>query len=504
MRYSVKHIFFPVLLMLTAGCVKQSPQDSLPAQNGEKDVVLMIKGGVESYHVPTKAPEEFTPSSSNLLYLYLFNNNGSYSITGRGSYDEDRSTWLFTYDGGVSEGLTSGDVYGYLFEKEWHRYGSGTDEYIELGPRVPVYEAPGGKFEFVRDTLFIDAQFAPITSRIGFTQVLADGESREVYWVSGLRYYSRFNPNTFLFDDSGDSFYGASADNKTYFYGNALFPTAPVLLYDAHGYYFVKHLPATALQTGESGYVYLPQDSKTYEGWKKYRRGSYDWWIDGTRNLCFRFVACGSFYMGGTDAQPIHEVTLTDSFFMMETEVDQSLWYQIMGGPEEYRYQTIPVTGKSWEEIQEFIAKMSAYYKCTFRLPTEAEWEYAARGGMYETANYLYYTYSGSDDIDAVAWFKDNSEDRIHNIWEKNCNDLALDDMSGNVAELCSDWYADYKADDVVDPAGPETGTVHVVRGGSAFSTADWCTNTHRGKESDYAPEEIGFRLVMIPPSFPD
>lgn len=484
-------------------CVKPTTEEIVPEPGGEKAVVLQLSGGVQPFDAITKAPEEFTPSSSNLLYLLLLNKEGDYAITGKGSYNEGSATWLFTYEGSVSAGLTSGDVYGYLFEKEWGRYGSGADEYIQLGPKVPVYEATSGTFSFTQDTLFVNAQFAPTTSRISFTQDLADNRSREVRYVSGLWYCDRFYPNYFSLDLSGEQFYGGSASNKTYYYGLPLFPDAPVLIYNTNGYTFVKRFSATAFQAGDSGSVYLPQDSNTYEGWKKYN-SEYGWYIDGTRNMFFRFVSCGSFDMGGEDAQPSHRVTITDSFYMMDTEVDQALWYQIMGEPEEYQYQSIPVTGKSWEEIQAFIAKMSAYYKCHFRLPTEAEWEYAARGGMQGTAYYIPYTYSGSDRIDDVAWYSSNSTGTIHTVRTLQDNALTIYDMSGNVAELCSDWYADYKADAVTDPRGPETGKVRVVRGGSYGKDAEWCSNTRRGSESDYDPSEVGFRLVLIPPSFTD
>ena len=505
MRYATLHNCFlcQLAVLLVVGCIKPSPQEDNIAINGEKVIVMSLSGGIQPFGATTKAPEEFTPSSANLLYLYLANTDGNAGLIGKGTYNVGSANWLFTYDGSVSAGLTSGDVYGYLFEKDWGRYGSGADEYIQLGPKVPVYEATSGTFSFTQDTLFVNAQFAPATSRISFTQDLADNRSREVRYVSGLWYCDRFYPNYFSLNLSGEQFYGGSATNKTYYYGLPLFPDAPVLVYNIDVYNYVKQFPATAFQAGASGSVYLPQDSKAYEGWKKYALG-WNWYIDGTRDMYFRFVPCGSFYMGGEDAQPSHRVTITDSFYMMDTEVDQALWYLVMGEPEEYRYQQVPVTGKSWEEIQAFIAKMSAYYKCSFRLPTEAEWEYAARGGMREIAYYIPYTYSGSDFVDNVAWYDANSTGAIHNVRTLQGNALTIYDMSGNAAELCSDWYADYKDNAVTDPRGPETGKVRVVRGGSYSKDATWCTNTRRGSEADYSPSEIGFRLVLIPPSFPD
>ena len=507
MRYSTLHKCFLWLLafLLAAGCIKQSPQENEPVQTGERSIVLKLSGGVQSFGSSTKVSDEFTPSSANLIYLYLINDDGSSFLSGKGTYREDIETWIFGYEGSAMD-LTTGEVYGYLFEKNWSRSSSGASENIQLGPKVPVYQATSGSFSFTKDTLFVNAQFAPVTCRIGFTPDLPDGNSRDIRYVSGLWYCDRFYPNSFSLEYSGDRFYGGSSFNNTYYYGLPLTPEAPVLYYYDYNYNYVKRFLSTSFQTGQSGYVYLPLDANTdegYEGWKKYVN-EYNWYINNTRQMYFRFVPCGSFNMGGEDAQPVHFVTITDSYYMMDSEVDQALWYQIMGEPEEYRYQQTPVTGKTWEEIQSFIQAMNAYYKCHFRLPTEAEWEFAARGGMRELAYYIPYHYSGSDLIDNVAWYSANSLSAIHNVRTLQDNALTLYDMSGNVAELCSDWYDDYKEEAVVDPQGPETGKARVVRGGSYSKDAEWCTNTHRGSEADYDPSEIGFRLVLIPPSFPD
>ena len=151
MRYATLHKCFLWLLALSlgAGCVKQSPQENEPVQTGEQSVVLKLSGGVRSFDSPTKASDGFTPSSANLIYLYLVNNDGSYSIMGKGAYREDIGSWIFGYDGSAIA-LTTGEAYGYLFEKEWSRNGSGADEYIQLGPKVPVYQATSGSFSFTK------------------------------------------------------------------------------------------------------------------------------------------------------------------------------------------------------------------------------------------------------------------------------------------------------------------------------------------------------------------
>lgn len=503
MRYTVvnKYCLWMWVSICFAGCAKQVPQEMASVPNENHSMVLQFDGVVQPFDA-TKAPEEFIPSSANLIYLSLISKDWDHFLTGKCRFNENDATWFFSYEGST-DGLTTGDVYGYLFENNWNQYNYGAEEYIQLGPKVPVYETTEGSFRFEKDTLFIQALFSPATSRVIFTQDLADGRSREVQNITGLRYCSRFYPASFIIQTSAEEFYGGSANNSTFYYGNALYPQAPVLQYYFDSYYYIKRFPASAFQPGETGSVYLPQNSSSYEGWEKHR-WLYEWYISGTRYTTFRFVSCGGFDMGGPDAQPIHPVTISDSFYMMNTEVDQALWYDVMGEPAEYQYQQIPVTGKSWEEIQVFIAKMGLKYKCHLRLPTEAEWEYAARGGLYELTRNQFYSYSGSDTIDEVAWYSGNSEASIHTLQGLGSNALNLNDMSGNVAELCSDWYGDYTDQPVQDPRGPETGTAHVVRGGSYTKDATWCTNTHRGSEADYDPSEVGFRLVLISPSFPD
>ena len=181
---------------------------------------------------------------------------------------------------------------------------------------------------------------------------------------------------------------------------------------------------------------------------------------------------------GDTDEFPTHQVTLS-SFTIGETEVTQALWEAVMGSNHS-RYSgdpQRPVDSVTWDECQEFITKLNEVTGLTFRLPTESEWEFAARGGNQRQG----YKYAGSNNIDEVAWYEDNSDNTTHAVATKAANELGLYDMNGNVWEGCQDWYDDYHAEPQTDPTGPETGEIRAVRGGGFVNSALFCRLTIRG-----------------------
>ena len=176
------------------------------------------------------------------------------------------------------------------------------------------------------------------------------------------------------------------------------------------------------------------------------------------------------------DESPVHNVTLSD-YQIGETEVTQALWVAVMGrNPSNWQGDNLPVEQVSWDDCQEFITKLNQATGKTFRLPTEAEWEFAARGGTKSQG----YKYSGSNTIGDVAWYKENSGSKTHEVGTKQANELGLYDMSGNVYELCSDWYGNYSSSAQSNPTGPSTGSIRVLRGGSWSSYARYCRVAYR------------------------
>ena len=218
--------------------------------------------------------------------------------------------------------------------------------------------------------------------------------------------------------------------------------------------------------------------------------------------VSFKMIAVkgGTFQMGSDyeydHANPVHQVTLTKGYYIGETEVTQELWTAVMGSNPSYFTGNMqrPVEKVSWNHCQTFIAKLNELTGETFRLPTEAQWEYAARGGNKSKG----YIYSGSNEIDEVTWYWDNSYmTATHPVKTKAPNELGIYDMSGNVWEWCSDWSGSYSSAAQTDPTGPATGSNRVVRGGSWFFNATICRVAHRDSSTPADSfDDLGLRLA--------
>jgi formylglycine-generating enzyme required for sulfatase activity len=252
-------------------------------------------------------------------------------------------------------------------------------------------------------------------------------------------------------------------------------------------------------------------------------------------------IPAGTFMMGCTtgdsecflDEFPVRSVTLS-AFQISETEVTQAQWVSVMGSNPSYfnTCSTCPVERVSWfdavvfcNRLSELQGKTPCYYSDAafgqvygksgsswtlpnagsvfinsaaggYRLPTEAEWEYAARGGSSSRG----YKYSGSNNVDEVAWQSSNSGVKTQPVGQKNANELGLYDMSGNAFEWCADWYGDYSSGAQTNPKGPSTGLYRVLRGGGWRDDAGYCRSADRNYGfPDFRGYLVGFRLVFVP-----
>ena len=234
------------------------------------------------------------------------------------------------------------------------------------------------------------------------------------------------------------------------------------------------------------------KDNNSYAGTKTYT----------VKGVSFKMVGVegGTFQMGSNSGEshekPVHQVKL-NSFSIGQTEVTQELWEAVMGSnPSNWKGLKLPVEKVSWNDCQTFITKLNQHTGQQFRLPTEAEWEYAARGGNQSKGC----TYSGSNNIDEVAWYDDNSGDKSHEVATKAPNELGLYDMTGNVCEWCQDWYDDYyySSSPINNPTGPSSGSSRVARGGSCYYDATSCRVASRYYSyPTNANGSFGFRLAL-------
>ena len=222
-------------------------------------------------------------------------------------------------------------------------------------------------------------------------------------------------------------------------------------------------------------------------------------------------VEGGVFVMGGTREQhreriasdlPVHTVSL-DAYYIATTEVTQALWQAVMKGwyvSDEWNTPSQPITDVNWFDCQEFMRRLDSITGMPFRLPTEAEWEFAARGGNKSKG----YRFAGSDRVEDVGWSLSNAGFRKHSVGEKKPNELGLYDMTGNVSEWCSDWYGMYYLGTEKNPKGAQEGELKIVRGGSFDNCKE---NSHLSRREYYAPLQsmnyCGLRLALSLPNEP-
>ncbi len=215
-----------------------------------------------------------------------------------------------------------------------------------------------------------------------------------------------------------------------------------------------------------------------------------------TNSIGMEFVKipAGSFMMldKSRDSQkPIHKVTISQGFWLQKTEVTQAQWQTVMGNnPSQFKGDNLPVETVSWDDAQEFIKELNAKSEGTYRLPTEAEWEYAARAGT--TGDY-------AGNLDSMAWYEANSDKMTHAVSTKQANGWGLYDMHGNVYEWCQDWYSkNYYANSAgVNPTGAPSGTLQAVRGGSWRTAAMFLRSAAaRSRAQSYRFNDTGFRVV--------
>ncbi len=355
-----------------------------------------------------------------------------------------------------------------------------------------IYRDDDGLFGITDGVLGFNIRLTPVTGRIRIASPGPDKYGNNWYscGIYGLKLFDRLDMERFeLVGHAGyiHRHIDEGGDWSEYAYGVFADPERRTLTIADEKYntYYERSFQEDIFAPGKSNWTYQPTE-ESHNEWYRY---------DGTLNsysMEMQYVVPGTFEMGGEDAGPVHTVTLTRGYYLGRTEVTRDMWYSVMGEPSNYANSEVPVTGMTWEEIEDFIATLNAKTGYNYRLPTEAEWEYAARGGLRSNG----YKYSGSDTYQEVAVQDWNWSMTM--VRSKNPNELNFYDMSGNASEWCSDWYGDYPEGPVVDPKGPETGEIHVRRGGNRGEDTRFLTVTYRDVESNTSL--AGFRLALDAP----
>lgn len=317
------------------------------------------------------------------------------------------------------------------------------------------------------------------TTALAAGNVLSDGNASVTEW--GIVYSTNQNPTTSDNKVASSSSMGSFTCNLTKLQPNTT--------------YYVR-----AYAINNKGIAYGEEVTFTMND---HIEGTQTFTVNG---VSFTMIAVegGTFTMGATseqgsansDEKPTHQVTLSD-YYIGQTEVTQELWQAVMDtNPSYFSGSQNPVEQVSWEDCQNFIVKLNIVTGRNFRLPTEAEWEYAARGGNKSMG----YMYAGSSALSDVAWYYDNSGYETHPVNQKQANELGIYDMTGNVCEWCQDWYGGYSNNAQTNPMGPSSGVYRVFRGGDWYGSTSECRVASRyGCSPSDRDHILGFRIVLLP-----
>lgn len=505
-----------IVAMALVSCEREglsaSPEeDTVPSF---KTASMKLEGAMPSYDSPTKADgTEGEWADKSKVYLQFA--VGEDMVSGSATYDLLEDIWILEY-AGTLQTVESAACQAFYFENA----GEATFEEVPMTEKTAVYidTTATYSFSFEDNLIVLKAHLKPYLSRVRL-----EGKHKQGYNFDGPLHYTSYNmlenkfvPSTKMICDtipeSGKTdyyylFFKDQSNKQMFFYDYVT------------GDKFTRTFPENVFAMGKSGYLNAPT-AEAYSGWEAEKL-----YIDVmVYNETVRMIRVepGTFMMGmvtdtETDAMPVHQVTLTKPYYISETEVTNAVWQAVTGSlPSKYTGSSRPVQDVSWNDCKSFIDKLNAHTGESFNFPTEAQWEFAARGGNM-SKGYKYY--SGSNNI-SVAVFDRDPYDYGGTavsvtgygptyVKTKKPNELGIYDMSGNVSEWCLDWYGSYSSDDQIDPQGPATGTYKVYRGGHWWNSGIYMTSRNYCSASSYYYYYYsysknyygmqGLRLVMEP-----
>jgi len=464
--------------------------------------LLHFEGDILRYEPRTRSTTSAWDEGA-CLYIQYRTANGL--VDGIATYHQDMDEWMVNYHGSITNGqLTQCEVY--YFEQ----FTVATMTSVTFSQQSAVYADTLAMYRYENGKVTLKAHLRPLTGRIRFR-----GAPGKMVSFTGLKWYNSYNITTNTFTTEKEKLtLTVDTDGYTpYVYASFADPVTRKLSIDSEDvdFSYEKNFDATVLTAGESGFINIPS-MESRNGWQLVDVSKRVFSVNGVSFTMVR-VKAGTFQMGNLSSSsldgPMHSVTLTNDFYIGETEVTNALYKAVKGySPSSQNWgDNYPVEGVSWNNLMETNSFLELLNRALnsqldgkqFRLPTEAEWEFAARGGHKQSMPN--YTYAGSNNIDEVAWYTNNSNNRYHPVAQKKANELGIYDMSGNLWEWCQDWYDSnyYSVSPVTNPTGPTTGSYRIIRGGAYQTDSFWtyCVTSRWMDAPSTMSLLIGFRLAL-------
>lgn len=517
-KYITRLLLLLCLVFVPFSCSnKEEPRPEIHEE--EHTVQLLFSAAPPAYADSDDASEAkitraATADWPNGARLYLrFGKNGA---TGTATYDASTRQWELSFTGSLTADEDATCEVWY-FENPL----SASVTYVTISPYTAIFKTKSATYIYHNNVVHLRASLEPTEARLRFK-----GTPGTTLGITDWQHFSAFSRSSGTLSTITDSVSATykltvGSDGYTpYIYGhNDIYMDIQMLHLDIAGSPYYRPISDFDFQPGGSYSTAMPTESLVSDGkWSHIANRERTFSMIGHgQTVTFTMIGVegGTFQMGRDDDVYYgeHTVTLTNEYYMGKTEVTQALWYAVMGqSPTSNGSQwnssyghgdDYPAYYVSYEDCQSFLSELNSMLSSQlssgeeFRFPTEAEWEFAARGGNKSRG----YTYSGSNIIDEVAWYKSNSSNTNHIVKTKAANELGLFDMSGNVWEWCYDKYGSYNNGAQTNPTGSTSGSFRVYRGGGLGNDAESCRVANRGYITPPARYSfLGLRLCLGAP----